>query len=307
MIADYGTLKTGVADWLARSDLTSYIPDFINMAHARLMYGVKGGPYPTPPLRIRAMERAVPIVLNPPQSGTDSGAANAYVVTSTTPFTAYAQGTFSTFLASASNTGACTVNVDGLGVKSIKKPNGTDDLEVGDILTGAGVNIYYDGTVFRLCDPGCVPLPSNFLSAKRIYLDGNPTIQVNYYTPEAFSDTFNFSYASRPSGFTTETDFIRFGPQPDSNYFGRMLYYEKFAALSADADTNWVLTNSPNAYLYGALIEAAPFIKDDNRLAIWAEMYRGIVSGLQDSDTLDRHSGSALQMRTDVAPFRAFR
>lgn len=36
IIVDYGTLKTAVADYLARSDLTSFIPNFIQTAENRL-------------------------------------------------------------------------------------------------------------------------------------------------------------------------------------------------------------------------------------------------------------------------------
>lgn len=35
-ITNYSELKTAVANWLARSDLTSYIPDFIRLAEVRI-------------------------------------------------------------------------------------------------------------------------------------------------------------------------------------------------------------------------------------------------------------------------------
>lgn len=36
MINDYSTLKQGIADWLARADLTSQIPTFIALAESRI-------------------------------------------------------------------------------------------------------------------------------------------------------------------------------------------------------------------------------------------------------------------------------
>jgi hypothetical protein len=50
-------------------------------------------------------------------------------------------------------------------------------------------------------------------------------------------------------------------------------------SLSASVDTNWLLTNHPDIYLYGTLLEAAPYLKDDARVALWQNEYdRRIVS-----------------------------
>lgn len=298
-ITNYGTLKTAIASWLARSDLTSYIPYFVANAQQRIFYGAVGQ-FDSPAIRVRAMETAVPLVVSAALSGTDSGAANAYVVTPASTISSYTYGLTITFSALYANTGAATINVSSLGVKSITRPDGSTALQANDILGGAGVTLYYDGTVFRLCDIGCVPLPTRFLAGKRLYFDTNPITNVDYYTPEGFSQRFTVQTAGRPYGYTIESDFLRFGPQPDGTYYGRLLYYQKFANLSNDTDTNWLLTNAPNLYLYGALIEAEPFLKNDGRIATWAGMYQSIASGLQEADSQDRHSSSAMVMRSDV-------
>ena len=84
---------------------------------------------------------------------TDSGAANAYVLSSIgsrlAP-NAYAEGMEIRFRAGNSNTGASTVNVAGLGLKNIKKADGSTDIESGDISTDYDTRARYDGTVFRL-------------------------------------------------------------------------------------------------------------------------------------------------------------
>lgn len=41
MISDYSTLKQGIADWLARADLTGAIPTFIQLAEARINRDVR--------------------------------------------------------------------------------------------------------------------------------------------------------------------------------------------------------------------------------------------------------------------------
>lgn len=79
----------------------------------------------------------------------DTGAANAYVVSLPKAPQAYTAGLTITMRAANANTGASTINVDGLGAKTIKRYSG-DPLIAGDILVGQLVVLGYDGTDFRL-------------------------------------------------------------------------------------------------------------------------------------------------------------
>lgn len=83
--------------------------------------------------------------------GTDTGAADAYLVAMPSAPTAYTDGMEIVFKAVAANTGAATVNVDSLGVVSIKTRAGAA-LSVGDILAGHFVIARYNSTggVFEL-------------------------------------------------------------------------------------------------------------------------------------------------------------
>jgi hypothetical protein len=58
-------------------------------------------------------------------------------------------------------------------------------------------------------------------------------------------------------------------PAPDQTYTVTITYVVTFAALSATATTNWLLTGHPDLYLFGALVEAEPYLKDDDRLPMW--------------------------------------
>ena len=82
----------------------------------------------------------------------DSGAANAYVVTLSPVPAAYATGMIVRFKATNANTGTSTINVNALGLKTIKKDSGVDLLR-GDILASQIVEIIYDGTNFQLVSP----------------------------------------------------------------------------------------------------------------------------------------------------------
>jgi hypothetical protein len=84
--------------------------------------------------------------------GTDSGTADAYVVTLPYAPSAYTEGLEVRFKPGAENTGAATINVNGLGVKAIKRHDGSA-VQAGDIVAGAGYVVIYDGTDFRLVSP----------------------------------------------------------------------------------------------------------------------------------------------------------
>lgn len=87
---------------------------------------------------------------------TDSGTANAYVLTPVSPFKSavssgagegYFNGMIIIFRAGNANSGASTVNVNSAGVKNLKKADGTD-VATGDILTTRDVSFRYNGTNF---------------------------------------------------------------------------------------------------------------------------------------------------------------
>lgn len=86
-------------------------------------------------------------------SGTSTGSANAYVLTNDIPSTAYAVLDTYRFIANFANTGVATVNIDGLGVKNIKRYDGTN-LSSGDIAINSFNEIVYNGTNFLLATNG---------------------------------------------------------------------------------------------------------------------------------------------------------
>lgn len=83
----------------------------------------------------------------------DTGAANAYVVTLSPVPGAYTAGMLVQFKASNANTTTSTVNVNSLGAKTIKKLGGSTDLASGDIASGMIVELEYDGTNFIMLNP----------------------------------------------------------------------------------------------------------------------------------------------------------
>lgn len=60
-----------------------------------------------------------------------------------------------------------------------------------------------------------------------------------------------------------------FAPEPDATYDTRMTYWRTVESLSDTVTTNWLLASHPDLYLYGSLVEASPYLKDDERVALW--------------------------------------
>jgi len=79
----------------------------------------------------------------------DSEATDTYIITLDPAPTAYYTGMPVIFKANTINTGACTINVNGLGAKSIKV-NVDNDPNNGDIQSGQMVSLIYDGTNFQM-------------------------------------------------------------------------------------------------------------------------------------------------------------
>lgn len=77
--------------------------------------------------------------------GVFSGTASAHVLTPVRPLLSYTAQTMFVYVPTLAGTGACTVNVSGLGAKSIKTILGADPT-AGDIVANQPLKLYYDGT-----------------------------------------------------------------------------------------------------------------------------------------------------------------
>lgn len=164
-IGTYGQLKTAVASWLKRSDLTDIIPDFIGLAESNIRRDV----------RCRAMEQI------------------------------------------ATGTLAATT----------------------------------------------LALPTRFLEARNVALNGYPQ---TYITPQEYAQQSDWDAGN----YTIKGELLYF-QNATATY--SVDYWQSFAPFSDDGDTNWLLTNAPEIYLWGALAEAKAYIEGDpsKELAFYAK------------------------------------
>lgn len=199
-LTNYSDLKTSVANYLARSDLTSQIPDFISLSEIRL----------NRILRIRQMLET----------------------------------------ATAQTTG-------------------------GDSTVG---------------------LPPNFLQLRDLFVVGNPRTPLSFLSPSAFTRDARADQSGRPVFYTMNGAEFVLAPIPDTNYTISMLYYAKPEAMSDSNPSNVFMANAPDCLLYGALIEAEPFLMNDARLSVWSSLFASATQTLNDSDDASEFSGIPLTM-----------
>ena len=63
-----------------------------------------------------------------------------------------------------------------------------------------------------------------------------------------------------------------------------MLYYELPPLLDESIQTNWLTEYAPQLLLYGTLLEATPFLKNDERIATWQQYYDRAAAMLNGED-----------------------
>jgi hypothetical protein len=73
-------------------------------------------------------------------------------------------------------------------------------------------------------------------------------------------------------------------PTPASNYTFEIVYYERVQPLDSTNQTNWFTIYAPQALLYGSLLQAMPFLKNDERIPLWQAQYQQIVATLKAED-----------------------
>jgi hypothetical protein len=138
-----------------------------------------------------------------------------------------------------------------------------------------------------LCDttanePEFIALPADFQSMRRMRLSGvqgKPTLE---FMSGVQMEEFRLSIGNvtdQPRYFSIFGNEIELAPTPDANYAIEMIYRQNVPPLASNS-TNWLLTLAPDLYLYGALMESAPFLKNDDRLQTWGSGFKTALDDL---------------------------
>ena len=141
-------------------------------------------------------------------------------------------------------------------------------------------------------------LPSGWLSTTRLNLT-TPTARLDLASDGALAE-MRFQRGDtvgKPTHYAHTAGFLEVYPTPDASYAAELVYRAKIASLSDAAPTNWLLAAAPDAYLYGALMQSAPYLKDDARIAIWGGLYAEAITGLNTASDEAKSSAAGLRLR----------
>lgn len=142
-----------------------------------------------------------------------------------------------------------------------------------------------------------VGLPSDFLEVRDLYISGSPRTTLTYLSPSAYSREARADESGLPVFYTTRANEFELAPVPDSVYTLTMLYYAQPPAMSDSNQSNVFLANCADALLYGALLEAEPYLMNDARLQVWSSLYNNAVESLNTADDGSEYAGVPLTMK----------
>lgn len=141
---------------------------------------------------------------------------------------------------------------------------------------------------------GACAVPSDYLALKVAYWDGESSPPLKRISLDQLYQRY-----PRDSGTTGTPRYIarnganfEFGPIPSSGTLAGT-YYAKPTVLRSDGDgVNWLVTHAPDLLLYGALLEAEPFLKNDKRIVVWKQFYDESLAAYRSQFGGEDYSGS---------------
>lgn len=142
-------------------------------------------------------------------------------------------------------------------------------------------------------------VPADFLQVRSFKLDATRRQPLRYMADDLMSENYDAAATDSPRFYNVQSNLFRFAPVPDATYSATLVYYAKIPALSNSNTTNWVLTNHPDVYLYGSLLEATagPIQFDADTVTKWKSAYDMAVMSINGAASRNRWSGPGLQTR----------
>lgn len=144
-----------------------------------------------------------------------------------------------------------------------------------------------------------ITVPTDYLQLKYAYVSGSPSSRLDRVS-------LNQLYGRYPRGMATgipvwmarEAGSFIFGPPPDDTYTIHRVYWGLPTLLrnfAADAAAHYMITSAPDLCLYGSLLQAEPFIKNDPRIDTWQTMHDRALQSYRRLQREEDYSGSPIQ------------
>jgi len=141
-----------------------------------------------------------------------------------------------------------------------------------------------------------IELPSNYLEMKSVIMQGNPNKRLRRV---AYRDQKLDNTTGLPSTYARIATNLQVHPTPDSSKTYELYYYADLGFIEDETDgQNWFTENAPDLILYGALMEAVPYIKDEEKVNLWRAAFTESMSKVQRLADKAEYSGSGIRVET---------
>lgn len=140
-------------------------------------------------------------------------------------------------------------------------------------------------------------VPTDFLEVQSLTMTlSGTTVQLDAAPPEVIENYAQQGQTGWPRFYSLVGDEFRFYPVPETTYTALLTYFEKIPALTSANTSNWVLASHPDAYLYGTLLQSAPFLRDAEAMSIYSAGYQAALDGI-----MAARKTTVGRLRTEVA------
>jgi hypothetical protein len=120
-----------------------------------------------------------------------------------------------------------------------------------------------------VADTDTYALPSNFRELETVYLNTDPKCVLQGMTQAVLRNTYTGSTSGQPVAYAVVGESLILAPTPDAAYTMVISGFETLTALNSGNQTNWLLDDHPDLYLFGSLARAEAYLKDDERVGVW--------------------------------------
>ena len=144
-----------------------------------------------------------------------------------------------------------------------------------------------------------IQLPTDWAEGINLQLNVNPVRVLDFVTTDQADRIKARRYGDTDAdAYTIVGSQLEVIPVVGDDTEIEMAYYAKIPALSDSNTTNWLLTEWPDLYLYGTLVHAAPYLREDDRIATWKGLADQLTEEIRLSDERAKYSGGPLRART---------
>lgn len=144
-----------------------------------------------------------------------------------------------------------------------------------------------------------VALPTDMVEIEALTVQRDPRVLLDFVTSSQLETDYPFNTSGTPAVYTIIGTDLRFAPTPDAVYSVECIYKQQLPSLTANA-TNWLLTYHPDVYMYGALTLTAPYLRNDERITVWASYFERALEGVASENDRAQYNGGPLTSRVDV-------